>query len=89
MAKIKCNCGKPAKTRIYTDQDAHNFVDRCEKCAEIFRQELDVLWEDRHYRQGRSMEHYLSNFRTMELVFLLGGIIALIITAICIVKILF
>jgi hypothetical protein len=89
MAKIKCNCGKTAKTRIYVDSELGSFTDKCEDCAAEFRKEMEESWDDMNYRQGRSKEHYRNNLRTMDLVFLLGSIAILILLIIETIKTIF
>ena len=89
MTKIKCSCGKQAKTRIYVDSELGNFADKCDDCAAEFKKEMEESWDDRNYRQGRSKEHYQNNLRTMDLFFLLGSITVLIILIIQIIKTIF
>ena len=41
MTKIKCSCGKQAKTRIYVDSELGNFADKCDDCATEFKKEME------------------------------------------------
>lgn len=82
MEGYNCNCGKPAKVRIFTDSGLDDFIHACDECKEKIKNDLENWNEDVQYRQGRSREKYLSNLKTMEVFLIISIIISSIITVI-------
>jgi hypothetical protein len=82
MEEYKCNCGKPAKVKLFTDSELGDFIPACNECKEKIKSDLENWDSDAQYRQGRSREKYLSNLRTMEIALAAGILIVSIVAVI-------